>query len=210
MGILGQFYETKLMPLLFDRLMEIAPLIAARKKALEGISGNILEIGFGTGLSLRHYPEEVQKITTVDTNIGLNKKAIVRIAETGIAVENHVLNAEKLPFADNYFDNIVSQMTLCSIDDVAGAARELLRVLKPGGTFYFMEHGASPDSNVKKWQDRWNPIQKVIGGGCRCNRHIDHLIQDAGFQITHMENYYMGETPKRLGYMFQGKATKLG
>jgi SAM-dependent methyltransferase len=208
MGLLSNFYETKLMPLLFDRLMEIEPLIDARRRALAGISGNIIEIGFGTGLSLRHYPKSVKKITTVDTNEGLNKKALARIKETGVTVENHVLSAETLPFADSYFDNIVSQMTLCSIDDVAGAVSELYRVLKPGGGFYFLEHGASPDPQVRKWQDRWNPIQKVIGGGCRCNRHIKHIIEEGGFEITQLENYYLGETPKRLGFMFQGLAIK--
>ncbi len=208
MNFFHAFYKTKVFPILLDLSMESKQLGKARAKNLVNAHGRILEIGFGTGQSLEHYPQIVQKISTVDTNKILNKKAQFRISKASIDVQNHIANAEKLPFADGHFDCVVSHMTLCTIEDVNAAMKEVVRVLKPGGKFFFLEHGACPDIKIKKWQDRWNPIQRIIGGGCNCNRYIDLIIESSGLKIIELENYHMGDAPKILDYMFQGVAVK--
>jgi ubiquinone/menaquinone biosynthesis C-methylase UbiE len=194
--------------MLLDLSMESKLLGKARTKNLASAYGSVLEVGFGTGQSLTHYPPTVEKISTVDKNTVLNKKAQFRINKASISVKNYIANAEKLPFVDNSFDCVVSHMTLCTIADVNTAMNELYRVLKTGGKFFFLEHGACPDVKIKRWQDRWNPIQNIIGGGCNCNRYIDQIIASSGLKIIELENYHMGDAPKILDYMFEGVAIK--
>lgn len=196
------------MPIILDFSMESKLLGKARAENLSGVYGNILEVGFGTGQSLSHYPKTVKKISTVDKNKILNKKAQFRINKAKILVENYIANAENLPFTNNSFDCVVSHMTLCTITNARTAMNEVFRVLKPGGKFFFLEHGACPDIIIKRWQDRWNPIQKIIGGGCNCNRYIDEIIESSGLKILELNNYHMGDAPKILDYMFQGFAIK--
>src|SRR5207302_2359277 len=122
-------------------------------------NGDILEIGFGTGLNLPHYPPHVRKLTTVDPNVGMYRKARRRIKRAGVEVDQRVLGGERLPFEDRTFDCVVSTFTLCSIEGVAQALQEVYRGLKAGGKFLFLEHGLSPPLNVQKWQHRLNWLQ---------------------------------------------------
>lgn len=179
-----------------------------RKALLEGVEGDVLEIGFGTGLNLPHYPPAVRKLTAIDKNPGMAAKAGQRISDSGIEVEHLVLNGETLPMADGSYDCVVSGWTLCSIRDVGQALREIHRVLKPAGRFFFAEHGRSPDTNVQKWQNRLNPLQKLVADGCNLNRDIKGLIEGHGFTITKLREFYMDKIPKPHGYMYQGVASK--
>jgi SAM-dependent methyltransferase len=104
-------------------------------------------------------------------------------------------------------DNALSRWTLCTIPDAEGALREICRVLRPGGTLHFAEHGRSPDSNVARWQDRLTPIQHRVAGGCRLNRRIDELLAGSGLTVTRLDNYYL-RGPKAFGYSYEGIATK--
>ena len=165
-------------------------------------------MGFGTGLNLPFYPEGVDDITTVYPNPGVNKWAERRIAESPIQVQNLVMGGEALPMDDTSFDCVVCTWTLCSIPEVERALGEIKRVLKPGGTFHFVEHGLSDDPKVQKWQNRLNPIWKIIGDGCNLNRNPRELIQDCGLNLGDCRNYYMDEGPKFAGYLYQGVATK--
>ena len=178
-----------------------------RQQLLADVSGEILEIGFGTGLNLSHYPETVQKITTVDPNPGMNKLAKSRIAASEITVDCKILSGENLPMADASFDSVVCTWTLCSIPQVDRAIAEIYRVLKPGGKFFFIEHGISQDKNIQVWQNRLTPIQKVIADGCHLNRHIQQIVAQKFPSVT-VEQFYAPSLPKVIGYMYQGVAIK--
>jgi ubiquinone/menaquinone biosynthesis C-methylase UbiE len=103
-----------------------------------------------------------------------------------------------LPFADDSYDCALSTWTLCTIPDVAAALREVRRVLKPGGTLHFVEHGLAPDESVRRWQRRLEPIQKRAFGGCHLTRPIVELLKDAGFTITELDVFYEEGAPKFL------------
>ncbi|WP_421657283.1 class I SAM-dependent methyltransferase [Leptothermofonsia sp. ETS-13] len=171
------------------------------------MSGDVLEIGFGTGLNLAYYPNSVKKITTVDVNPGMRSLAQKRIQASAIAVDHRVLNSEHLPMPDHSFDSVVSTWTLCSIANVEQALKEIYRVLKPGGQFFFVEHGLSNDPKIQVWQNRLTPIQKVIADGCHLNRNIRQLIENQ-FDSVRIEQFYADNFPKIVGYLSKGVAIK--
>ncbi|HVG21525.1 MAG TPA: class I SAM-dependent methyltransferase, partial [Blastocatellia bacterium] len=180
-----------------------------RREALAPVRGNVLEIGFGTGLNLPHYSNQLTKLTAVDPARMLKDRVERRIAEAGMPVEQIHLDAGgRLPLDDDSFDFVVTTFTLCSIAEAGAALREMRRVLKPEGRYVFLEHGRSDDLRVAKRQDFFNPIQKVIACGCNINRPIDRLIRGAGFAITRLDRYVMPETPRMFGEMYRGSARK--
>lgn len=201
------FYSQVILPRLLDWSMSDPLLAKYRQDVLSEVSGEVLEIGFGTGLNLHYYPERIQKITTVDVNPGMNSLAQERIATSSIQVDNKVLNGESLPMADSSFDSVVSTWTLCSIADVNQALKEIHRVLKPGGKFFFIEHGLSDEPKVQDWQNRLNPLQKLLVDGCHLNRNIEKLV-DNQFQIISLEKFYAPKYPKTHAYLYKGVATK--
>jgi ubiquinone/menaquinone biosynthesis C-methylase UbiE len=203
-----RLYSSIFLPCLCDHFLGQPFLASYRQKLLAGVTGDILEIGFGTGLNLPHYPAGVRKITTVDPNPGMHRRARQRIASTGIEVDQRLLSSERLPFADNRFDCIVSTWTLCSIDDVTRALVELYRMLKPGGRFLFLEHGLSPEPSVQKWQHRLNWLQMYLGGGCRLDRNIRQFITALPFVTVDIDEFYMEKSPRTHGYMYRGVARK--
>jgi ubiquinone/menaquinone biosynthesis C-methylase UbiE len=137
----------------------------------------------------------------------MNRVAQRNIRKSNIEVDCRILSGECLPLDSSTFDSVVCTWTLCSIPDAARALREVKRVLRPGGRFFFVEHGLAPDPAVRKWQHRLTPIQKVIGDGCHLNRPIDRMVEDEGFQVSELETFYMPKAPRFAGYMFRGIAT---
>ena len=178
-----------------------------RQQLLKDVSGNVLEIGFGTGLNLPHYSEAVTSITAIDPNKGMGSLAQKRIEESPIAVTTIPLSGERLSFTDNAFDSVVCTWTLCSIPDVNKALREAYRVLKPGGQFFFIEHGLSCESSVQTWQNRITPIQKIVADGCHLNRRMDELVRSV-FDEVEVSEFYADDLPKIMGYFYRGVATK--
>jgi ubiquinone/menaquinone biosynthesis C-methylase UbiE len=201
------FYSQKILPYLMDWSMSGSDMAKYRQQILSGVSGEVLEIGFGTGLNLAYYPDRVQKITTIDVNPGMNALAQKRIQSAAIAVNNQVLNGERLPMPDNSFDSVVSTWTLCSIANVEQALSEIHRVLKPGGKFFFVEHGLSDDPKLQVWQNRLTPVQKVLADGCHLNRNIQQLVKNQ-FDIVKIDQFYADNLPKVVGYFYKGVATK--
>jgi ubiquinone/menaquinone biosynthesis C-methylase UbiE len=201
------FYSEVLLPRLLDWSMSNPQFSDYRQQVLSQVSGDVLEIGFGTGLNLPHYPNQIEKVTTIDANPGMNSLAEKRIQASSLQVDNKVLNGENLPMPDNSFDSVVSTWTLCSIANVDQALQEIHRVLKPGGKFFFIEHGLSEEENIQVWQNRLTPLQKVIGDGCHFNRNIEQLVKNH-FQTVTLEKFYAPKTPKVGGYMYKGVATK--
>jgi ubiquinone/menaquinone biosynthesis C-methylase UbiE len=201
-------YSRVLFPWAMNWLMSGDLFDSERKKVLAKVSGEVLEIGFGSGLNLPHYPASLSQLTAIDPNSGMRRYAEPRIAKSPITVVRYELSGESLPMADACFDTVVCTWTLCSIEDVERALAEVYRVLKPGGRFVFLEHGLSDEPGVQQWQHRLNPIQKVIGDGCNLNRNIRGLVEQVGFSSLEVENFYLDRTPRLLGYMYRGIAIK--
>jgi ubiquinone/menaquinone biosynthesis C-methylase UbiE len=165
-----------------------------------------LEVGFGTGLNLPHYPGNLSQLWMVDPACFLSNKVQARAARVAFPVHTEHVTAESLPFPERRFDSVVSTWTLCSIPDPVKALREIRRVLKPDGVFFFLEHGRSHEPRIAAWQDRLNPIQNLIACGCNLNRPIDQLIEQSGFHMTQLSRFQMPHVPRIAGEMFQGHA----
>lgn len=201
------FYEANILPRLIDALMDKPRFEAERRKTLEEVRGDILEIGFGTGLNLAHYPDHVKRITAIDSNAAMSARAQRRIRDSGIEVDSRTLSGEHLPFDDASFDSVVCTWTLCSIPDAGRAVREFARVLRPEGRFLFVEHGLADAPGVRKWQNLLTPVQKLIGGGCHLNRPIGRLIESNGLALGSLDQYYMPGEPRIGGFLYRGIAT---
>lgn len=202
------FYGRVIFPRLCDFLLGRPYVVRHRRDLLTQAAGEVLEIGFGTGLNLPHYPAGVRKITTVDPNAAMHRLAQKRIQQSGMEVEARTLRGEALPFDDGRFDCVVSTFTLCSIDGVKQALAEVYRVLRPGGRFLFLEHGLSPEPGVQRWQLRLNGLQQWLGDGCRLDRNIQDLVADQPFQSVDLAAFYVPEMPRTHGYLYRGSATK--
>jgi ubiquinone/menaquinone biosynthesis C-methylase UbiE len=185
------------------------PFVAKhRQRLLATTQGDVLEIGFGTGLNLPHYPAQVRKITTVDPNVGMHRLAQQRIRRSKIEVDHRVLSGERLPFVDDRFDCAVSTFTLCSIENVNQAMSEVYRVLRPGGRFLFLEHGLCPKPNVQKWQHRLNWLEMRLADGCHLDRNMKELVAAQPFSSVEVEEFYLERTPRTHGYLYRGIAVK--
>lgn len=201
------FYSENILPYLLDWSLSDANLAAHRQEILAQVTGKVLEIGFGTGLNLPYYPEQIENLVTVDPNPGMNKLAEKRVCASEIAVDCRELDGENLPMADATFHSVVSTFTLCSIANVRQALAEIYRVLKPGGQFLFLEHGLSNEPAVRVWQNRLTPIQKAIADGCHLNRNIRQLVE-AQFDTVELKEQYAENSPKIMAYLYKGIARK--
>jgi ubiquinone/menaquinone biosynthesis C-methylase UbiE len=195
MGLYGEH----VLPRIIDVACATKPTKQYRRRVCEGLAGDVVEIGFGSGLNVPFYPGSVAHVAAVEpADLGW-KLAAKRLGETSVPVQRAGLDGQSLPFADDSYDAALSTWTLCTIPDVAAALRELRRVLKPGATLHFVEHGLAPDEGVRRWQRRLEPLQKRIFGGCHLTRPIVELLTGAGFTITELDVFYEDGSPKFLG-----------
>ena len=199
-------YADLIFPRLMDWGMSGPRFQEQRRLALAPVHGAVLEIGFGTGLNLPHYPKGVTSLVVLDPARMLPKEVARRIAAAALPVEVASGSAERLPFEDGQFDCVVSTWTLCTIPDAIAALREARRVLRPDGRYVFLEHGRSRDPRVATWQDRVNPLQRIIACGCNLNRPIDRLIELGGFRLDRVERYCLPGIPRIAGEMYRGLA----
>jgi ubiquinone/menaquinone biosynthesis C-methylase UbiE len=201
------FYEQRIVPYIVDVALSGKEFARLRARVASGLDGEVLEVGFGSGRNVPHYPPAVTRVQAVDPATVGRKLAAKRVAASPIPVEYVGLDGQTLPIESESVDHAVTTWTLCTIPDVSRALAEIRRVLRPGGALHFVEHGRSPDPKVARWQDRITPINRRIAGGCHPNRPIDTLIADADLELTRLDNYYL-RGPKPLSYMFEGVATK--
>jgi ubiquinone/menaquinone biosynthesis C-methylase UbiE len=202
------FYRSRILPHLMNAVMSSDENSEIRSRVCEGLDGTVIEIGFGSGLNVPHYPAGVDTVHAVEPSARSVAIAAERI-EAGHAHVHHTgLTGERIDLEDESADAVLSTWTLCSIPDVDSALAEIRRVLKPGGTFHFVEHGISPDPKVARRQGRIEPITKPIFGGCHLTRDIPALITGAGFVIDSMTTYSHPKEPKPFGWTFEGSARK--
>jgi SAM-dependent methyltransferase len=202
------FYSEQVLPRVTDRLLGNRTFAKVRAEACTGLRGDVLEIGFGSGLNMPFLPSDVTGVWTVEPSSVARRIAAKRIAASPVPLHEAGLDGARIDAADARYDAALSTMTLCTIPDVRAALRELRRVLKPGASFHFAEHGHSPDDRVAHRQDRLNGIQNRIAGGCNLNRDVATLLTDAGFEIDALRNFYL-KGPKAFGYMYVGRARNL-
>ena len=169
-----------------------------RDRVCEGLHGQVVEIGFGSGLNVPYYPDSVAGVAAIEpADLGW-KLASTRVAGSPVPIERSGLDGQSLPLADDSCDTALSTWTLCTIPDAIAALHEVRRVLKPGGTLHFVEHGLAPDDDVRRWQHRLEPLQKRVFGGCHLTRPILDLLTKAGFSIATVDVFYEEGAPKFL------------
>lgn len=202
------FYQDRVLPHFIGIACGTAPICKQREKVVPHARGRVLEIGMGTGLNLQFYdPSKVELVFGLEPSQGMRRKAQENLDASPVEVRWLDLPGEEVPLDDNSVDTVVLTYTLCTIPDFRAALAQMRRVLKPGGTLLFSEHGEAPDESVRRWQARINPVWKRIAGGCNLNRPIPTCLEDAGFSIAKMETMYLPSTPRFAGFNYWGSAS---
>ncbi|NLN56629.1 MAG: class I SAM-dependent methyltransferase [Gammaproteobacteria bacterium] len=181
--MLYRLYQKHIFPHLLNQVMQTPSLMDLRRELLLGVSGEVLEIGFGTGINLAFY-QNVDTVYALEPNAAVFQLAQERIDAAPFLVEHIAASAEQLPFADEQLQHVVSTWTLCSIADLAQSLREIYRVLQPGGTLHVVEHVLNRQSlNIQRLQHLLTPIQKKVADGCHLNRDIEVALLETGFEL---------------------------
>ena len=200
------FYENRILPHLIDLACSTKPSQKQREKIVPLAEGDVLEIGFGSGLNLPFYdPRKVRRLWGLEPSEGMRRKAQPLVEASGLDVEFIALPGEDIPLKTDSVDTVVVTFSLCTIPDVIAALEGMRRVLKPGGSLLYCEHGMAPDKSVRKWQRRLNPAWRRVAGGCNLHRNIPKLITRAGFELSVDERMYVPGI-RMLSYMYWGRA----
>jgi ubiquinone/menaquinone biosynthesis C-methylase UbiE len=199
------FYDDVVLPHVIEFACGMKLIEPERAKTAAALTGTVLEIGFGSALNLPHYPKSVTRVLGVDPSERARKIGRKRIDALHCPVEIVGLDAERIALNDGVADSAIATFTLCTVPEAEQAMREVRRILKPGGRFYFLEHGRSPKAGIARWQDRLNGAQRFMCGGCNINRDIPAVIKAAGFQIEALETTTLPGPPTH-GFVYRGAA----
>lgn len=199
-------YVEHVLPRLMARSMETEMLAPLRRRVCAGLSGDVIELGFGSGANVAHYPAAVERVWAVEPSETALRLAAERIEASPARIERGDLDGQRLGAPDAAFDHALSTLTLCTVPDAAAALAELRRVLKPGGTLHFLEHGLADDESVRRWQRRLDPVHRRVAGGCRLPRAIRPLLEESGFRVAAVDSFYLPSVPRVYGYMTVGLA----
>lgn len=201
-----RFYAEHVLPRITNVAMNTKENRKIRARVCAGLEGEVVEIGFGTGHNLPYLPAEVRRLLAVEPSHLSVKLASARIAASPAAVEIAGLDGQRLPIGDDTADFVLCTWSLCTIPNPVAAVAEMRRVLRPGGTLHFVEHGLAPDESVQKWQQRLNGFQQRIAGGCNLDRDIPAIIEAAGMTISRLDTYYGNGEPKPYAALYEGVA----
>jgi len=199
------FYSTHIVPRFIDKALGTPAMQEGRDAVAAGLSGTVLEIGFGSGLNIASYPPEIELVYAVEPALTARKIAVPRIAASPIPIQYAGLHGETVALGDNSCDGALCTFTLCTIPGVEQALAELRRVLKPGGKFHFLEHGLAPDAKTQAWQRRLDPLEKRLADGCHLTRDPVELVKAAGFELEFVHSEYT-KGPKPWVFMTFGQA----
>lgn len=203
-------WTDRVVPHLTDRALSTPEISELRADVCAGLSGRVLEIGFGSGLNLQHLPGEVVSVSAVepaDAGWALSER---RRTRTDVPVERTGLDGQALTEPDASFDSALVTFSLCTIPDAAAALSEVRRVLRPGGRLHFLEHGLAPEPAVARWQRRLEPLQRIVFAGCHLSRDIPALVTGAGLEVEVLRaEYQPGPRPMRpWTYGYAGRAIR--
>ena len=202
------WYGEHVVPVLAEKGLALKRTGEMRERVCSGLQGTVLELGFGSGLNASYYPAAVTEVLAVEPSDVAWTRAGERVAAMAAPVRRVGLDGQDLPLPDDSADTALSTWTLCTIPDAVRALQEVRRVLRPGGTLRFVEHGLAPSPKVEAWQRRLEPLQKRMAGGCHLARPIDELVTAAGFVVQDLERYYAPKEPKPWASMYEGAARK--
>ena len=185
------WWSERVVPRMTDRSLSSRPIMDLRRDACGGLSGRVLELGFGSGLNLAIYPSAVASVDAVEpSDLGWELSA-QRRSDSSVPVERVGLDGQRLQAADATYDAVLSTFTLCTIPDVAAALAEVRRVLRPGGSLHVLEHGLAPDPKIAAWQHRLNGLQGRIAAGCHLTRDAPRLLEEAGLTVERLDQAYL-------------------
>ncbi len=201
-------YDRYILPKLLDVACSARPIGKQRAKIVPQATGVVLELGFGSGLNLPYYdPEKVERLYALEPSAGMLVRAREKTNGAPFPVDVLPETAEALSLGAESVDTVLVTYSLCTIPDPVAALSAARRVLKPGGRLFFCEHGRAPDEGVYRWQQRIEPVWRVIGGGCRLTRAIPDLVTAAGYTIDKLDTMYLPKSPRWAGYNYWGTAT---
>jgi ubiquinone/menaquinone biosynthesis C-methylase UbiE len=193
----------------YDRFMaasERDTFAPHRRTLLAGATGDVIEIGGGTGANLQMYDGALRSLTLTEPEQPMIGRLQRKIDEQRPGTKLLQATAEELPFEDDSFDTAVSTLVLCTVGDQRRALGELRRVLRPGGQLLFMEHVRADDERLARWQDRLQPLQGAFACGCHCNRPTLDGIKGAGFEVTRLEHDKISHAPPIVRPLIVGVA----
>ena len=200
------FYQQHILPRLLHLGMRQKQLAPLREQLVAGARGRVLEIGIGSGLNLPFYPRDIEMLLGLDPSRELLQIAQRHAIWVHFPVELSEGRAEDIPLGGAAVDHVVMSWTLCSVADPLRALKEVRRVLRPGGTLLFVEHGRAPDPRVQRWQDRLTPIWRRLAGGCHLNRPIHQLLERAGLTLVELETGHLINGPRFATFHYRGRA----
>lgn len=190
------FYTDHVLPRVINVTCGSSMLDPLRRRACTPLSGRVVEIGFGSGRNVGLYPAAVTSVDAIEPSDVAWNMAVEHVTASPVPIRRAGLDGQRLPFDNDTFDAALSTFTLCTIPDVDAALAEIARVVRPGGTVVFLEHGTAPDDAVRRWQRRLEPIQKRTAGGCHLTRDIPKLLTDNGFDLTALDQFYQHGAPR--------------
>ncbi len=199
------WWHDRVVPRMVEVCLGTEQVAELRDRAVAGLAGDVVEIGFGSGLNVRHYPRDVRSVAAVEPSDLAWELARPRIGAAAVPVRRAGLDGERLDLSDGSVDAALSTFTMCTIPDLDRALSELARVLRPDGRLHFLEHGRADDSRVARWQDRIQPVWGPIAGGCHVDRPIAASLARSPLEVLSIDTFY-DEGPKAFGFLSLGVA----
>ncbi len=199
-------YERWILPRLIDGTMRAEDLMRYRERLVPLARGRVLEVGVGSGLNLPLYGPGVERVVGLDPSAELLRRAAPLAGATAFPVHLVRAPAEAIPLADGSVDTVVMAWTLCSLADARAGLREMWRVLRPGGSLLFVEHGLAPEPGVAAWQRRLDPLWARVS--CHLDNPVDRMLRDAGFEVVELRSGYLGKGPKPITFLYEGLARR--